>query len=75
MILRVEECWLRKCIKRLPHVKMGRSVFFTDDDLRRIVAMHHYEPEQPEARQSRGGPHAHAHLKPLPRTRRTRGSA
>ncbi|MFJ5843574.1 helix-turn-helix domain-containing protein [Streptomyces sp. NPDC092903] len=43
-ILRVEESWLRRHIKRLPHSKLGGRVRFTDEDLRRVVDLFHQEP-------------------------------
>ncbi|MEV0441866.1 helix-turn-helix domain-containing protein [Streptomyces spectabilis] len=43
-ILRVEERWLRRHIKKLPHSKKGRAVTFSDEDLDRIDALHHHEP-------------------------------
>ncbi|MFJ1995256.1 helix-turn-helix domain-containing protein [Streptomyces asiaticus] len=70
--LRVEESWLRRHIKKLPHSKKGRVITFTDADLERIDAMFHHEPSTgplapvrslPSAEQ---GPHPMGHLKPLP---------
>jgi hypothetical protein len=43
-ILRVEESWLRRHIKKLPHSKKGRVVTFSDADLERIDALFHHEP-------------------------------
>jgi hypothetical protein len=67
--LRVEERWLRRNIKRLPHKKRGREVVFTEADLERIDQLTHYEPTTgplaivpPPA----SGPHPMAHLRPLP---------
>lgn len=42
--LRVEETWLRRNIRTLPHSKKGRTVTFTDADLEQIDRMHHREP-------------------------------
>ncbi|MFE1550614.1 helix-turn-helix domain-containing protein [Streptomyces sp. NPDC058718] len=42
--LRVEESWLRRHIKKLPHSKKGRVVTFSEVDLERIDALHHHEP-------------------------------
>lgn len=74
-ILRIEESWLRQHIKQLPRVKLGGRVFFTDADLRRIIELHHHEPEQsarpvPSGQPSPAGPHPFSDLKPLPRRRR-----
>lgn len=68
-ILGVEVTWLQRHIKRLPHVKLGRRVSFTPDDLRRIVEIHHYEPPQPSPPVA-PAPHPLADLKPLPSRRR-----
>ncbi|MFF9894910.1 helix-turn-helix domain-containing protein [Streptomyces longispororuber] len=68
-ILRVEERWLRRNIKRLPHSRKGRSVTFSDEDLDRIDALHHHEPTTgplaivPAPAE---GTHPLAHLRPLP---------
>ncbi len=67
--LRVEESWLRRHIKKLPHSKKGRVVTFSEADLDAIDEQFHQLP--------RGGPlavlpggsagaHPLAHLKPLP---------
>jgi hypothetical protein len=68
--LRVEVRWLQRNIKRLPYSKKGRIVTFTDEDLDRIDAMHHHEPETNEPGQPAPlrpvGPHPLAELKPLP---------
>lgn len=69
--LGIEETWLRRHIKQLPHSKLGRVVYFTDSDLERIDALFHHEPTT--------GPlaaapvpagvalsHPLAHLQPLP---------
>ncbi|WP_406398755.1 helix-turn-helix domain-containing protein [Streptomyces uncialis] len=71
-LLRIEESWLRRHIKRLPHSKLGRVVRFTDDDLERIDAMHHYEPTAGPlaATPAPATPrHPMAHLTPLPSRR------
>lgn len=73
-ILRVEESWLRRHIKGLPHSKKGRKVTFSDEDLDRIDALHHREPKSgPLAIVPAPSPGAHplAHLRPLP----SRGAA
>jgi hypothetical protein len=67
----VTEQWLRRHIKRLPHSKLGRTVYFTDEDLRRIDAMFHHEPGEEPHRSPGSGTHPVAHLVPLP----ARGSA
>lgn len=70
--LRVEERWLRRNIKRLPHSKKGRSVTFTEADLDRIDQLHHVEPiAGPLAVKAAPPPGAHplALLKPLPARR------
>lgn len=75
--LRVEESWLRRHIKKLPHSKKGRVITFSDADLERIDQMHHHEPTSgplapvrslPSTEQE---PHPMGHLKPLPRRTRT----
>ncbi|MFI0768566.1 helix-turn-helix domain-containing protein [Streptomyces melanosporofaciens] len=69
--LRVEESWLRRHIKRLPHSKKGRVVTFSDADLEAIDAQFHHEPEQaPQLRAV--GAHPLAELKPLPSRRAAR---
>jgi hypothetical protein len=65
--LRCEESWLRRHIKELPHTKLGRVVTFSDDDLARIYAMHHRDPQSPAPLRAVGGSHPLASLKPLPR--------
>lgn len=42
--LGLTESWMRKNIKRLPHSKPGRTVYFTDADLKRIDEIFHHEP-------------------------------
>jgi hypothetical protein len=67
--LRVEESWLRRHIKKLPHTKKGRVVTFSDADLERIDQMHHHEPTTgPLAVVPAPTPGAHplANLRPLP---------
>jgi hypothetical protein len=71
-ILRVEESWLRRHIKKLPHSKLGRVVTFSDSDLDRINALHHHEPASgpfapPAASAADVQAHPLAHLRPLPR--------
>ncbi|MEU6342150.1 DNA-binding protein [Streptomyces sp. NPDC046977] len=69
-ILRVDERWLRRNIARLPRTKKGRVVTFSDDDLARIDAMFHREPEaEAGAITTTAGPHPLAALKPLPARR------
>lgn len=73
--LGIEESWLRRHIKKLPHTKLGRVVYFTDTDLERIDSLFHHEPTAsalaaiptPTSRAA----HPLSHLKPLP----ARGSA
>lgn len=67
--LRVEESWLRRHIKTLPHSKKGRVITFSDADLERIDQLFHHEPSTgPLAIVSAptAGPHPMAHLIPLP---------
>jgi hypothetical protein len=71
-ILRVEESWLRRHIKQLPHSKKGRKVTFSDADLDRIDVLTHYEPTTgPLAAaplpQLGATPHPLSNLRPLPR--------
>lgn len=73
-LLRVEESWLRRHIKQLPHSKKGRRVTFSDADLDRIDALFHHEPTTgPLARTvtpaRTAGPHPLAYLRPLPSRR------
>ncbi|MGW3570180.1 helix-turn-helix domain-containing protein [Streptomyces sp. NPDC000941] len=69
----VTETWLRRHIKKLPHTKLGRTVYFTDADLEAIDAQFHHEPEQaPQLRAV--GTHPLANLKPLPSRRTARTS-
>lgn len=69
--LRVEESWLRRHIKRLPHSKKGRVVTFSDADLERIDQIHHHEPTTGPLALAPAAPatasvHPMAHLRPLP---------
>jgi hypothetical protein len=73
--LRIKESWLRDNIKKLPHKKLGRFVYFTDDDLVRIDQLCHVEPESgplagPVPVPAAAGGHPLADLKPLPARRR-----
>jgi hypothetical protein len=73
--LGVKESWLRDNVKKLPHKKLGRFVYFTDADLDRIDEMHHHEPQsgpfaRPAPVTSISGGHPLADLKPLPSRRR-----
>jgi hypothetical protein len=74
--LRIKEKWLRDNIRKLPHSKLGRFVYFTDADLERIDELFHYEPTSgPLAspvpiQTKRTGEHPLAALKPLPARRR-----
>ncbi|MFF9043285.1 DNA-binding protein [Streptomyces parvulus] len=68
----VEESWLRRHIKQLPHSKVGRAVYFTDADLERIDAIFHHEPTTgpvaaAPAPNPAAAPHPLADLRPLPR--------
>ncbi|MEW2260803.1 hypothetical protein [Streptomyces sp. NPDC047869] len=64
MISQKTVTWLRRHIKRLPHTKLGRVVYFTDDDLRRIDTLFHHEPAPAPAAVT-------GQLVPLPSRRRT----
>jgi hypothetical protein len=74
--LRVTKTWLQRHIKELPRSKKGRRVTFTQEDLDRIEAQFHLEPEfGPLGRPvpvpvSPAGGHPLAHLKPLPARRK-----
>ena len=73
--LRVEESWLRRHIKSLPHSKKGRVVTFSDADLERIDAIFHHEPTVGPlavATKSAAGQHPLAALRPLPSRGTTR---
>ncbi|WP_405925477.1 helix-turn-helix domain-containing protein [Streptomyces sp. NBC_00035] len=70
-ILRVEETWLRRHIKQLPHSKKGRVVTFSDEDLDRIDALKHHEPTTGPlaivtAPSTGASSHPMNHLRPLP---------
>lgn len=72
--LRVLESWLRRHIKKLPHSKKGKVVTFSEDDIKRIDALHHHEPSTgplaPAPRPSSGASlHPMSHLQPLPSRR------
>jgi hypothetical protein len=63
--LRTSVKWLQKNIRRLPRTKVGRTVFFTDDDLDQILTILHVEPERtPAVRMADGA--APSRLTPLP---------
>lgn len=64
--LRTSVKWLQNRIKTLPHVKSGRAVFFTDDDLDRILALLHVEPESAPVVRVAGGLEPPPKLTPLP---------
>ncbi|MEU6376756.1 DNA-binding protein [Streptomyces sp. NPDC046909] len=69
--LGIEESWLRRHIKRLPHTKLGRTVYFTDADLERIDALFHHEPSTGPlaavvASAPISGSHPLSNLRPLP---------
>jgi hypothetical protein len=67
--LGIEESWLRRHIKQLPHTKLGRTVYFTDADLERIDALFHHEPTVGALTlvpAPASGVHPLAHLRPLP---------
>lgn len=66
----VEESWLRRHIKKLPHTKVGRTVYFTDADLERIDQLFHHEPTTGPLATTPApatGRHPLSHLRPLPR--------
>ncbi|MFI9200218.1 helix-turn-helix domain-containing protein [Streptomyces sp. NPDC053048] len=68
-ILRVEETWLRRHIKKLPHSKKGRVVTFSSADLDAIDAQFHHSPTSGPlvtAGPTSGGVHPLASLRPLP---------
>lgn len=76
----ITQTWLRRHIKKLPHSKVGRVVYFTDADLERIDQLFHHEPSTgplapvrslPSAEQ---GSHPMGHLKPLPSRRAARAT-
>ncbi|MEV5957234.1 helix-turn-helix domain-containing protein [Streptomyces sp. NPDC051987] len=74
--LGVSEGWLRKNIKKLPHTKIARTVYFTDADLERIDVLFHHEPSAgPLATPTpiEASPSPLAALVPLPSRRSVRG--
>jgi len=72
-----EESWLRRNIKQLPRTKVGRTVYFTDEDLARIDQLFHIEPSTgPLAIAPASAPqgaHPLSKLRPLPSRRATAG--
>ncbi|MFI2078277.1 DNA-binding protein [Streptomyces triculaminicus] len=69
-MLRIEESWLRRHIKKLPHSKKGRVVTFSEADLNAIDVMFHHSPASGSLAAVSTAPvgaHPMAHLKPLPR--------
>lgn len=65
--LRVKVSWLQNHIKDLPHTKLGGTVYFTDDQLLRIVTQFSHDPEQPATPADTGTPQTRlADLRPLP---------
>lgn len=63
--LRTSVKWLQNNIRRLPHIKVGRTVFFGDDDLDQILVLLHVSPERtPVVRMADGAPPSR--LTPLP---------
>jgi len=72
-VLKVEESWLRRHIKKLPHTKLGGRVLFTDSDLQGIVAMFHHEPGTaapgPTTSRTNDVFHHLGALRPLPRSK------
>ncbi|MEU1309428.1 helix-turn-helix domain-containing protein [Streptomyces cinnamoneus] len=68
-VLRVEESWLRRHIKKLPHSKKGREVTFREADLDAIDDMFQHAPTSGPlavASPAPAGVHPLAALKPLP---------
>ncbi|MDT0439735.1 helix-turn-helix domain-containing protein [Streptomyces sp. NPDC005863] len=65
--LRVSENWLRAHIMELPHGKIGKFVYFTENDLECIDEMFHREPIVQSARPVTR--HPLAELKPSSRSR------
>lgn len=43
-ILRVKVSWLQQRIKTVPHTKLGGTVYFTEEHLRRIVDQFTHDP-------------------------------
>lgn len=76
-ILGCEESWLRRNIRRLPRTKVGRTVYFTDEDLARIDQLFHIEPSTGPLASAPApapkGAHPLGNLRPLP-SRRTAAS-
>lgn len=71
--LKVEESWLRRHIKKLPHTKIGGRVLFTGNDLDRIISMFHHDPEassQNTGRRKGDSAHQLSPLRPVPRSAR-----
>lgn len=73
----ITESWLRRHIKKLPHTKVGRVVYFTDTDLDRIDSLFHHEPTAgplaaAPSSSAPAGPHPLGHLVPLPSRRSVR---
>lgn len=67
--LGIEESWLRRHIKQLPHTKLGRVVYFTPADLERIDVLFHHEPTTGPVAvvpAPASGAHPLADLRPLP---------
>jgi hypothetical protein len=68
--LGIDESWLRRHIKQLPHSKLGRVVYFTDADLERIDLLFHHEPTTGAlavaSAPAANNVHPLGHLKPLP---------
>lgn len=78
-VLRVNETWLRRHIRKLPHTKLGRTVYFTDPDIERIDSLFHHEPTagpRPLKPVSTAGfrPYSTSGLVPLASRRSARGS-
>jgi excisionase family DNA binding protein len=65
--LRVDKSWLQRHIKRLPHVKFGRDVLFTDADLDEITELHHHRPQQAVPASASAADTSLVELKPLRR--------
>lgn len=71
--LGVKKGWLQDNIRKLPHSKVGRVVYFTDADLERIDQMFHHEPSNAPVAPVTPLPGAHhlRDLKPAGAIRRT----
>lgn len=65
--LNIPEHWLRDRISSLPHRKMGRTVQFTDGDLKAISEMHFVRPSLPVGEESEASTGS---LRPSKRSRR-----